>query len=163
MADENNEQQPSATDGTKAEQTTEAPTEELGEAGKKALEEERKARKTAEKAAKAYEARLKELEDKDKSEAEKLAERATNAEKTAAEAHKQYLRLKVGVDKGLPTAVADRLQGETEEDMAADADRLLEVLKPGKPKGDADGGSRGSTSEGGSDMNSLLRAAARGE
>lgn len=138
-------------------------TGDLGEPGKKALEAERRARKAAEKAAKDFEARIKELEDKDKSETEKLRDAAAKAEKDKAEAHAAYLRLKVGTAKGLDPEVAELLRGETEEELEAHADRLAEKFKPGKPGGDADQGNRGKAPDGkGEDMNALLRAAATG-
>ena len=54
----------------------------------------------------------------------------------------------MGAAKGQPAALAERLQGATEEEMAADADRLLEAVKPGRPDptalaGHLNGGARG--------------------
>jgi hypothetical protein len=136
--------------------------EDLGEAGKKALTAERKRAAQAEKQAKELAARLKEIEDKDKSEVDKLRDELEAAKRDAETARKDALRLKVGTDKGLPRTVAMRLQGDSEEEMAADADALLAELKPGVPSGDADGGKRGGTPDPKTDMNALLRAAARG-
>lgn len=65
---------------------TAADTEQLGDAGKKALQAERKAAREAEKRAAAAEARVKEFEDAQKTESEKTTERATKAEETAATA-----------------------------------------------------------------------------
>lgn len=46
------------------------------------------------------------------------------------------LRFKVGLDSGLPAEIIDRLQGENEEEMKADADRLAAIIKTDvKPKG----------------------------
>lgn len=135
---------------------------ELGEAGKKALNAERRRASQAEKQAKDLAARLKEIEDKDKSEVDKLREELEAAKRDAETARKDALRLKVGSAKGLPEKVAARLQGDTEEEMAADADSLLEELKPGSPKGSADGGNRGKPPKSGTDMDALIRAAARG-
>lgn len=119
-----------------------------------------KALKKANKEAETLRLKLQEYEDSKKSEEQKLTEAKTAAEKEAAEAKQDYLRLKVGTSKGLPPAVAERLRGETEEDMAEDADRLLELIKPGSPSGSADGGNQGKAPEKGDDMNSLLRKAA---
>lgn len=122
-----------------------------------------KALKKANKEAESLRLKLKEIEDKDKSEVEKLREELEAAKRDADTARKDALRLKVGTAKGLPEKVAARLQGDTEEEMAADADSLLEELKPGKPRGDIDLGPRGQDpADSGDDMDSLLRAAARG-
>lgn len=56
----------------------------LGDAGKKALDAERKEKRAAEKRAADLEARLKEFEDRDKSEAEKAADRIAKAEAEVA-------------------------------------------------------------------------------
>jgi hypothetical protein len=99
----------------------------------------RKANKEAEK----YRIRLKEFEDAQKTEAEKLAEQKTAAEKDAAEARRELMRYRVAAEKGLPAEVIDRLKGDDEQEMAEDADRLLALLKPGRPRGDIDAGPKG--------------------
>lgn len=47
----------------------------------------------------------------------------------------ELLRLKIAHQKDLPFELVDRLKGETEEEISADADRLLEYVKPEDPKG----------------------------
>jgi uncharacterized membrane protein YqiK len=84
--------------------------------------------------------RLKELEDADKSEVTKLNERTVAAEKLAAEAQRELLRLRVASRKGLTEAQAKRLVGETEEELEADAEELLESF--GAPKKSATDNSR---------------------
>ncbi len=69
--------------------------------------------------------RLQELEDASKSEGQKLTERTTAAEKAAAAAQGELLRLRVAMRKGLTEAQAKRLVGATEEELEADADELL--------------------------------------
>jgi len=118
------------------------------DAVRNALTAERAKAKQAEARAKAAEAKVKAFEDRDKTEQQKLAERAEQAEKAAADAQVRLLRLTVGAQKGLVAALAERLQGTTEEEMAADADRLLEAVKPGRPDptslgGHLNGGARG--------------------
>jgi hypothetical protein len=110
---------------------------DLGEAGKKALDEERKARREAEKQANELKTKLQELEDKDKSEGQKLADRAAAAEKRAEESEARILRLEVGAAKGLTPAQARRLVGSTKEELESDADSLLDDFKPAddKPSG----------------------------
>lgn len=133
--------------------------EGLSDEVKAILAKERKAAREADKRAKSAEARIKEFEDKDKSESEKLAEKAALAEKDAADARTELLRLKVGGKKGLAPELAERLVGSTEEEMAADADRLLEAIKAKPAAGSFDGGAR-SPAPGGRSMNDLIRQAA---
>ena len=74
--------------------------------------------------------KLTELEEKDKSESEKLTDRATVAESRAAEAELRVLKLEVAGEKGLTPSQAKRLQGTDRESLEADADELLESFKP---------------------------------
>jgi hypothetical protein len=131
--------QKNGTEGTPASKGDDG---ELGEKGKAALDKERTARREAERRAKdgdAAMARLKEIEDAQKSEQQKLTERAEKAEREAAEAKVSLMRRDVAADKQLPPAMADRLRGTTREELEADADELLKMLPaPGgdpKPKG----------------------------
>ncbi|MEU0670355.1 hypothetical protein ABZ508_33370 [Streptomyces lavendulocolor] len=101
------------------------PEEGLGEAGKKALQEERRKARAAEKQLGELQKRLQEFEDRDKTEAQKLAEAKAAAEREAADAKQELLRYRVARDKKLPGWAVDRLRGSTEEEMAADADKLL--------------------------------------
>lgn len=122
-----------------------------------------KALRKANKEAETLRLKLKEYEDANKSEQDKLAEAKAAAEKEAADAKRDYLRLKVGTAKGLPPEVAERLRGDTEEEMTEDADRLLTIFKPGAPTGSADGGNQGKTpASDKQDMNALLREAVKG-
>lgn len=77
--------------------------------------------------------RLQEMEDASKSDTEKLSDRASAAEKRAAEAEGKYLRLEVALEKGLTAKQAGRLVGSTKEELEADADELLETFGGGKP------------------------------
>lgn len=70
-------------------------------------------------------ARAKEFEDRDKTEAQKLEERATGAEQRAKAAELDLARTRVALRKGLTEQQAKRLIGETEEQLEADADDLL--------------------------------------
>lgn len=93
--------------------------------------------------------KLKDLEDKDKSETDRAksaeAEAVTRAEKAEAKA----LRLEVATAKGLSAAQAKRLVGTTQEELEADADEILESFAPAttttappsrKPNADLKGG-----------------------
>lgn len=75
-------------------------------------------------------ARLKDLEDKNKSELEKAQEKAAAADREAAQLRLEVSRSRVALKKGLTEAQAKRLQGATEEELEADADELLKLLKP---------------------------------
>lgn len=117
--------------------------EELGEAGKKALQSERDARKAAEDRAKAAEKDLKDLKDAQAEAERKAAEEAGNYkvlyEKLQTEhqalkddlAKKEHdaLRTKVAAEFNLPTDLAERLAGTTEADLKADAEKLAKLVK----------------------------------
>lgn len=109
---------------------TQPATGDLGDAGKKALDAERREKRAAEKRAADLEARLKEFEDRDKTESTRAIERAEAAEKAAAAAEARALRLEVAAEKGLTPAQAKRLVGESREELEADASELLETFKP---------------------------------
>lgn len=76
----------------------------------------------------ALEARLKEFEDRDKSEGEKFTERLSAAEKRAEAAEQKALRLEVAASKGLSPTQAKRLVGATREELEADADEIIEAF-----------------------------------
>jgi cell division septum initiation protein DivIVA len=124
-------------DDTENNSATDQPaTGELGDAGKKALEAERRDKRAAEKRASELEARLKEFEDRDKTESTRAIERAEAAEKAAAAAESRALRLEIAAEKGLTPAQAKRLVGETREELEADASELLDTFKPASTEGD---------------------------
>ena len=64
-----------------------------------------------------------------KSEQEKQAEALAQAVKERDAMRAEMLRMKIASAKNLPASLVDRLRGETEEEMMADADNLLEGLK----------------------------------
>ena len=114
------------TDSTADETATKS--EELGAAGKRALEAERKRARQAEKELKAIREQLKEREDADKSELERLQERAAQEEKRAEDAEAKVIRSEVAAAKGLSAAQAKRLVGSTREELEADADEMRTEL-----------------------------------
>src|SRR5687768_5048933 len=69
--------------------------------------------------------KLKEYEDRDKTEQQRLEERAVAAERAATEYETALLRYRVASVKGLPAELVDRLRGGSEEELLADADALL--------------------------------------
>ena len=110
---------------------------DLGDAGKKALDAERRDKRAAEKRAADLEARLKEFEDRDKTESTRAIERAEAAEKAAAAAEARALRLEIASENGLTAAQAKRLVGETREELEADAKELLDTFKPASTDDDS--------------------------
>lgn len=87
--------------------------------------------------------RLSELEDSQKSEIEKVTDKATQAEQRAAEAEAKALRFEVAADKapeGMAAAkvrkLAQFLTGTTQEELEEQADEILALI------GDADGGEK---------------------
>lgn len=73
-------------------------------------------------------AKLKEYEDRDKSESEKLAEDRDSHKSRADKAESELARYKVAAAKGLTPGQAKRLVGSTEDELAADADEMLAEL-----------------------------------
>lgn len=109
------------------------PPADLGEGGVKALDSERAARKAAEKQARELAAKVAEFENANKTELEKLAERAATAEKAVADAEAKLMRSEVAGQFGLPPELAGRLQGGSIEELTADAEQLKALLAP-KPQ-----------------------------
>jgi hypothetical protein len=116
-------QNPVSADGAK-------PDEPLGEGGLKALNAEREARAAAEKAAKDALARVKEFEDRDKSEAQKQQEALEQAQRELAELTVAKTRAEVAAAKGVPAVL---LNGSTQEELEASADALI-AFKGEQPK-----------------------------
>lgn len=73
--------------------------------------------------------RLKEIEDRDLSELDKAKRAASEASTELESLRRQTLVQQVAIEKQLPPALASRLQGATAEELAADADSLLALLK----------------------------------
>jgi hypothetical protein len=135
------------------------PEDGLGDAGKKALQAEREARKALEQQI----GELKPLLDfvqqirgglavpeSQKTEADKLTARLAEVEKTASEERMLRLRLEVATEKGLTPAQAARLAGTSKEELTADAEALLTLFPaaaappatPGTPRPDPSQGVR---------------------
>lgn len=119
-------------------------TQELGDAGKKAIAAERDARKAAEKANAELTARLKEFEDSKLSELELAKRTADESATELARLRTENVRTSVALSKGVPADLVEFLTGDTEEEVAAKADLLLARLgTPGIPKPDPSQGSKG--------------------
>lgn len=68
------------------------------------------------------------IEDSQKTEQQRNAEKLAAAERRAAQAELKVLRSDVAAAKGVPAALAHRLHGTTREEIEADADALLEAV-----------------------------------
>lgn len=110
----------------------------LGDAGKRALDAERKARADAERRAKEAEAKLKEADDAKLSEVERLQGQVVELTKRAEGAESRADRFEVAAAKGLSLAQARRLVGTTKEELEADAAEMRAEL--GLDKSDDDKG-----------------------
>ena len=125
-------------DGAKGEPGEEGLTPEV----KAILAKNRKAARDAENARKAAEAKVKEYEDRDKSEHQKAVERAEAAEKRAAELERQGWQQAAAAKAKLPLSMASRLMGSTKEEIESDAEAMAAEWKATRGTGDADGGVR---------------------
>lgn len=114
--------------------------DDLGDAGKKALAEERKARRALEKQLKDagvsnadLQKRLKDIEDRDKSATDKAIE-AANANAAERDSFKSeneslktlLLRQKISAKEQLDPDIWDRVRGTTEDEITADVKKLVE-------------------------------------
>lgn len=120
-----------------------------GGAGDDVPPEVRKALAKANKEAETLRLKLKQFEDRDKTELQKATERAAEAEKKLATAERQALAARIAAETDTPV---EALHGSTEEEMRASAARLVEwrggAKKPA-PKASAlkSGSSKTTTSE----------------
>jgi DNA repair exonuclease SbcCD ATPase subunit len=121
MADETTEPETTETETPEGAK----PESELGDAGKKALDAERAARKAAEDEQKKLAAKLKEIEDRDKSEADKAAERLAEAEKRAAEVEARATRAEIAASSSVPADILTGPESSSAEHIQAFADKVL--------------------------------------
>jgi hypothetical protein len=162
---------PDATTGTAQRGATPAgtddkgKTDELGDPGVRALTAERERVKELERTNAEQRERLAQLEDAGKSEveraraqAEREKARADEAERRIAELERNGSRLRIAEEVGLPLELADRIQGDDDRAMRADAKRLLDLTAPAD--GRLGAGRGGVTPQrGAQDMNALIREA----
>ena len=137
------------------------PNDGLSDAGRDAIRKERAAARAEKKRADELAGRLKELEDRDKTDQQKLAEERDALKSQLPSLESENLRLKVALAKGLVgdlAFIADRLHGSTQKELEADADALLEKLGARSHATDFDSGPRRDAPAG--DMNARIRAAA---
>lgn len=112
-------------------------TEQTNTQGSDIPPEVKRALNKANKEAEALRLKLKEFEDRDKTELERLTERAEAAERAAAATEVKALRLEVAAEQGLTPAQAKRLVGESREELEADAKELLATFKPAATEDDS--------------------------
>lgn len=89
------------------------------------IRRQRESEATALDRAKRAEAKLKEIEDAGKSDAQRRDEELTSTKTENGSLKSENARLKVALDLGLTLAQAKRLVGDTEEELKADAEQLL--------------------------------------
>lgn len=99
------------------------------DAVKNALDAERKSAREATKRAEAAEAQVREFEDKNKTEAEKLTAKVEKLTGDKVTLEAENIRLRVAIVKKLPAELIDRLKGSNLEEIEADADELLKLVK----------------------------------
>lgn len=107
------------------------PSDEVAKWKALARKNEEQAKKNADAAKK-----LQELEDAQKTDQQKQAERLAELETTAKSSSLEAARLRVALRKGLTETQAKRLVGDSEEELEQDADDLLATFAP---SGDDDG------------------------
>lgn len=107
----------------------------------KAQEREQKAREEAERKAAEEQGKFKELY-------EQAQARIEQEEKARKALELKMLRQQVAKQVGIPDALADRLVGETQEELEADAKQLLETLPKADPKAPSLNGGAGGKNRG---------------
>ena len=118
----------------------------LGDAGKKALDAMKAERNAAKRERDALKVQLDQIQQAQMSDLEKATQRAADAEKRAADLERESRRQRVALAKGVPANLVDRLRGDSEDEISADADSLLALLNaPRTPKPDASQGGGGPT------------------
>lgn len=104
-------------------------------------------------------ARLAALEESQKTETQRLMDERDALKTERDTVRAEALRARVALTKGLSAEIADRLRGDSEDELSEDADRLLALLQPSGATrfGDADLGVRKTTPAGNSDERETAR------
>lgn len=128
---------PAATENAEAQTQGDPAGKPLGPNGEKALADERAARKAAEKSAAELKARLDKIEAANLSDLERAQKAAQDAQAELERVTRENLRNTVALAKGVPADLAPFLNGDTEDDLNAQADTLLARLNaPTSPRPD---------------------------
>lgn len=134
MADEASADTPTETPND--DQPQQNTPDDLGDAGKKAIDAERRNARAAAKERDALAAKLKDYEDRDKSEAEKATDRIKTLESEVAAARRDALRFKIASQFGIGDEDADLfLTGTDEETLTIQAKRLSDREADRKKQG----------------------------
>jgi hypothetical protein len=142
MADETTTEAVEGAEATEAAEETQG-TDTEGQADKAELDRIRAALAKANKEAEKLRLREKEREDAQLSEIEKAKRDADDASQRLARYERDNLLKTVALNEGVPAKWVGRLQGDTEEELVADARSILADLgKPRKPEPDASQGAR---------------------
>jgi len=145
------ENPPSGGGTTKTDPPADDKDEALGDAGKRALDAERKARRDAESKLRKFEEAEEARKKSEMTEVERLKAEKAEVEQRAKAREIENLRYRVGTSiPGFPTGMIDRLRGETEAEIKADAEELLKLV----PSNDSRRGPRGDRSQGPKDKSS---------
>lgn len=111
--------------------------EQLGDAGKRALDRMKAARKAAEKQSAELKARLDKYENANKSELQRLTEERDQLRDTSTKAVSKAKALEIALEAAPDhaslaqvRAVAKRVRGENDDELEADATELFELLAP---------------------------------
>lgn len=102
----------------------------------------------------------KEIEDKNKSESQRMAEAVEDAKSKASKAEQNFLKLQTALDRAPEgatlkqiQAVAKRLSGDDQDELDADADELFALFAPASEKGKPPAGKPKERLRGGGDPN----------
>lgn len=128
-----NDQQDAGKDKQPAKGKPGSDEDKLGDSGKRALQEERKARREAERNLTALKERLEVFEDRDKTELQKAIERAEAAEKGASSMRVANTRLMAAATHNIPANLIALLGDGTDEEIDAKAAALAEALASAAP------------------------------
>lgn len=110
-------------------QGTQGDPDDLGEAGRRAIAAERARADAAERDLRAARTELATAQGRITEHETTIAALTTERDASSGEA----LRYRIALDRGLPTALAGRLQGDDEAALTADADALLALMPPAAP------------------------------
>lgn len=106
----------------------------LGEGGVAALKAERDARKALERERNEFAAKVKQFEDRDKSEAERIQEQVNTLTERATKAEREAARLAVIATHQIPADYHDLVQGADADALAASAAKVKALIDSTSPK-----------------------------
>lgn len=102
--------------------------------------------------------KLAQIEEANKTDLEKVTGERDTLKTAAESAAAENMRLRVALAKQLPAELIDRLRGSSKEELEADADELLKLVKP-QGRTSFDGGKGRENDAAPTSMNDLLRRA----